>query len=148
MAGMLVHELSRADCDAVLARATVVRLACVHDGEPYIVPLHVAFDGYHLYAVSTVGRKIEWMRANPRVCVEADEIADPSRWTTVLVFGDYEELAGERDATARAWAEALLTPRVAFWTPGIAKSASRERVTPVIFRIRIARVTGRATHRS
>jgi nitroimidazol reductase NimA-like FMN-containing flavoprotein (pyridoxamine 5'-phosphate oxidase superfamily) len=144
---MLVHELSRADCDAVLARATIGRLACARDAEPYVVPIHVAFDGYHLYGVSAVGRKIEWMRGNPRVCVEIDEIESTTRWTTVLVFGDYEELTADEDAAAREWAERLLAPRVAFWTPGIAKSASREPVTPVIFRIRIGRVTGRATHR-
>jgi nitroimidazol reductase NimA-like FMN-containing flavoprotein (pyridoxamine 5'-phosphate oxidase superfamily) len=141
---MTVHELSRADCDAVLSRATIVRLGCVNDGQPYVVPLHVAFDGYHLYGLSTVGRKIEWMRANPRVCVEVEEIQGPSQWTTVLVFGHYEEL-GPADAAAREWAEALLAPRATFWAPAMARP--QDRVTPVVFRVRITRVTGRSLRR-
>ena len=145
---MIAHDLSRADCDAVLARATIARLACASDGQPYIVPIHVAFDGYHLYALSTVGRKIEWMRANPRVCVELEEIQEPAHWTTVIVFGQYEELLTTEDQVARTWAQRLLTPRAQFWAPAMAKSSSREPATPVVFRIRINRVTGRSLRRS
>lgn len=144
---MLVHELTRAECEAVLARATIARLACVRNAQPYIVPIHVVFDGYHLYGFSTVGRKVEWMRANPLVCVEVDDIDDPGNWTTVLVFGEYEELTRNDDEAARRWAEQLLAPRAQFWMPGLAKSPSHERVTPVAYRIRISRLTGRALRR-
>ena len=98
---MLVHELTRDECAAVLQRATIARLASVRDDEPYVVPIHVAFDGYHLYGLSALGRKIEAMRVHPRVCVEVDEIQDPGSWTSVLVFGDYEELTRSDDEAAR-----------------------------------------------
>lgn len=130
----------------MLARATIARLACVHDAEPYVVPVHVAFDGYHLYGLSAVGRKIEAMRARARVCVEIDEIHDPGSWTSVLVFGDYEEL-GRSDEPARAWAERLLIPRATFWMPALAKSTAGERTEPVVYRIRIARMSGRSLGR-
>jgi nitroimidazol reductase NimA-like FMN-containing flavoprotein (pyridoxamine 5'-phosphate oxidase superfamily) len=143
---MLVRELSREECAAVLARATIARLACVYRGEPYVVPVHVAFDGYHLYGLSAVGRKIEAMRVQPRVCVEIDEIQDPGSWTSVLVFGEYEEL-GRTEEAARAWAERLLMPRAEFWLPALAKSTAVERTQPVVYRIRISRTSGRSLRR-
>ena len=33
-------------------------------------------DNDYLYSFSTVGQKIEWMRANPNVCVETDEVTN------------------------------------------------------------------------
>jgi nitroimidazol reductase NimA-like FMN-containing flavoprotein (pyridoxamine 5'-phosphate oxidase superfamily) len=39
-----------------------------------------------LYGFAFHGQKIDWMRANPNVCVEVDEIVDQYHWTTVLVF--------------------------------------------------------------
>jgi nitroimidazol reductase NimA-like FMN-containing flavoprotein (pyridoxamine 5'-phosphate oxidase superfamily) len=145
---MLVHELTRDDCAAVLQRATIARLASVRDDEPYVVPIHVAFDGYHLYGLSALGRKIEAMRAHPRVCVEVDEIQDPGSWTSVLVFGDYEELTRSDDEAARTWAERLLMPRAQYWLPAFARGGGNERATAVVYRIRIARMTGRGVRRS
>ena len=93
-----VHELTEPECIHVLQRAHVGRLACARDGQPYIVPISFYFDGYDraLYSFSTVGQKIHWMRDNPRVCVETDDVADRFHWVTVVVTGLYDEL---RDAS-------------------------------------------------
>jgi nitroimidazol reductase NimA-like FMN-containing flavoprotein (pyridoxamine 5'-phosphate oxidase superfamily) len=144
---VLVHTLTRPECDAVLTRASIGRIACARDGQPYLVPLHVAYDGFHLYGVATVGQKVEWMRENPRVCVEVDEIADPGNWTTVLVFGEYEEVL-PTEKEARMWAQRLLESREAYWRPAIARVTTHEHITPVVYRIRISSVTGRRTTRS
>lgn len=41
-------------------------------------PFHFAYDDHALYSFATVGQKIEWMRANALVCVEAsDKMTDP-----------------------------------------------------------------------
>jgi nitroimidazol reductase NimA-like FMN-containing flavoprotein (pyridoxamine 5'-phosphate oxidase superfamily) len=143
---VLIHTLTRAECDAVLARASIGRLACARDDQPYLVPLHVAFDGYHLYGVATVGQKVEWMRQNPRVCVEVDEIADPGLWTTVLVFGEYEEVPPS-EKEARMWAQRLLESREAYWRPATARVTTHEHFSPVVYRIRISSVTGRRASR-
>jgi nitroimidazol reductase NimA-like FMN-containing flavoprotein (pyridoxamine 5'-phosphate oxidase superfamily) len=39
-----------------------------------------------------MGQKIEWMRLNPLVCVEIDEIPSDVDWTSMVVRGRYEEL--------------------------------------------------------
>ena len=54
---------------------------------PNIVPINFAYRERYLYSVAALGQKIEWMRTNPLVCVEADEIVDHDHWTSVVVQG-------------------------------------------------------------
>jgi len=94
---MVIRELSREECLALLAESRLSRLACVHDDQPYIVPAYLAYDAEahgepSLYGVTTRGTKVEWMRSNPRVCVEVDHVLDFDQWVSVVVLGRYEEL--------------------------------------------------------
>ena len=73
---MLMRELTTRECHDVLKRASIARLGCARDNQPYVVPVHVYFDGDYLYSFAMLGQKIAWMRENPRVCVEVDEIVD------------------------------------------------------------------------
>ena len=61
--------------------------------QPDVVPIYFSFDREELcvYAFSTVGQKIEWMRNNPKVCLEVEDITDKDHWTTVIVIGRYAE---------------------------------------------------------
>ena len=144
---MLILDLTAEECDEVLARASVGRLACARDDQPYIVPifLHVDITDKCLYSFSTLGQKIDWMRGNPKVCVEVEEISERFHWTTIIVFGHYEEIrdsAKERDVRRRAYE--LFQRRPEWWLPGAAKlTTGEEHHTPVIFRIRVAKASGR-----
>lgn len=90
---MVIREMSEGECLRVLARARLARLACARENQPYVVPVYLAYEatGY-LYGFTTPGQKVEWMRINPLVCVEVDEIATYDQWVSVIVFGRYEEL--------------------------------------------------------
>jgi len=44
------------------------------------------------YAFTTCGQKIEWMRANPLICVEVDEVAADDQWRSLVAIWRYEEL--------------------------------------------------------
>lgn len=90
---MLIHELTPDDCRELLARSSLGRLACARFDEPYVVPIHFSLDAERscVYAFSTVGQEILWMRENPQVCLEVEEIPDKENWTTVLAFGRYED---------------------------------------------------------
>ena len=145
---MQVHELSRAECEEILVRNHVGHLACALAGQPYIVPIHFSFDGEEscLYAISPAGQKIEWMRENPKVCVEVAAISGNTAWTTVLVFGSYEEVGRDpKDAEARTRAERLFEQRERWWFPAAATVSSRKLGEMVVYRIRIDRLTGRRT---
>ena len=147
---MLIHELSESDCREVLRRGDLGRLACVHDDQPYILPIHFSFDAARncLYAFSTVGQKIAWMRQHPKVCVAVEDVTDKDHWTTVLVFGRYEEVSDSpEDAAALKAVVALFQQRAEWWLPATAKLGTREHHEVVVYRIQIDQLTGRRASR-
>jgi nitroimidazol reductase NimA-like FMN-containing flavoprotein (pyridoxamine 5'-phosphate oxidase superfamily) len=145
---MLIRELTTDHCRAILQRTNLGRLACVRYNRPYIVPIYFNFHEDALYSFATVGKKIQWMRTNPRVCVEVDEIVDQFNWTTVVVEGRYEELTKTAaHVAARKRAFELFETRRDWWYPAGAKTVSSELRSPVIYCIEIESVTGRRAAR-
>lgn len=143
---MKIDELKIEECQKVLKREIFGRIACSLKDQPYVVPFNFAFDGKkYLYAFSTVGQKIEWMRENPRVCVEVEDIKNQNDWTTVLIFGRYEELPDTPEfESLRAYAYELLSRRLIWWQPAFVSGDLRDEieVKPVYFRINIEKITG------
>lgn len=147
---MFIHEMSENECRTALRRASFGRLACAHDNQPYVIPIYFASEGHYLYSSSTLGQKIKWMRANPRVCVEIDELTSHDEWMSVIVFGRYEELPDTLEyKVARARALELLQRRAMWWEPAYVSASHRDMPhssTPISYRIHIDRMTGhRAT---
>jgi uncharacterized protein len=144
---MLIRELTSPECYDVLKRSSIARLGCARDNQPYVVPVHVYFDGDFLYSFATLGQKIEWMRENPRVCVQVDEIVDRTRWVTVIAFGRYEELLHMPSQEAdRERAKELFQSAPDWWQPAAA-NPRRELRMAMIYRIHIESVTGRLAER-
>jgi nitroimidazol reductase NimA-like FMN-containing flavoprotein (pyridoxamine 5'-phosphate oxidase superfamily) len=146
---MYIHEMTDDECRSTLQtlqKATVGRIACARDSQPYIVPINFAFDGEYIYGFTTLGQNVEWMRLNPLVCFEVDEVVNSSRWTSVIVFGRYEELPNEPGyELARAKAHAFLQKRAMWWEPAYISPECRDQshsLTPIFFRIHIERMTG------
>ncbi len=141
---MFIHEMTEDECRTVLQQVGFGRLACVRGDQPYIVPVYFSYDGQHLYGVSTLGQKIEWLRSNPRVCLEIDERTNHHRLMSVVVFGRYEELPDTPDFQGtRAHALEGLEKRTMWWEPACVATEQREQRSPVFYRINIERVTGR-----
>ena len=149
---MVIHDLTPSECREVLLRTSLCRLACVRGDQPYIVPVFCYYDPHEdcLFSLATLGQKVDWMRANPKVCVEMSEIIDQFHWTTVIVVGRYEEVGDSpEESETRRRAHELFQQRVEWWNPATAKRQPAEpRYPAVIYRIRIDRVTGRRASRS
>jgi nitroimidazol reductase NimA-like FMN-containing flavoprotein (pyridoxamine 5'-phosphate oxidase superfamily) len=94
---MSIEQLTEGECLAVLGRSRLGRLGCARDNQPYVVPIHFVQEGPYLYGFTTPGQKVEWMRSNPLVCVELDEVEGSERWLSVVIFGRYEELPETRE---------------------------------------------------
>src|SRR5687768_11665520 len=140
---MLIQTMTTEECWAMLAQSNIARLACARDNQPYIVPLRVDLDGDSLYGYATLGRKIEWMRTNPLVCLECEEFTTDRRWASVIVFGLYEELPPTPENEGpRRMAEQLFRRHPMWWEPA-AVPVGGERRPPIVFRIHINSVTGR-----
>jgi uncharacterized protein len=154
---MLIHEMTEDECRTALECVSFGRLACARDNQPYVVPIYFSYDGQHLYgfsapgqiyAFSTLGQKVEWMRSNPLVCLEIDERTSHNLWMSVVVFGRYEELLDTAEfGDQRVRAYRVLQERAMWWEPAYVATERREQpLTPVFYRIHIKRMTGhRAT---
>ena len=144
---MFVHEMSKPECNNALSRAKYGRLACAHNNQPYVLPLNFVFDGNsHLYGFTTLGQKVEWMRSNPLVCFEIDEVKNHNDWSSVIIFGHYEELPDTPEfQIARTHAQECLQKQVMWWEPAYISQEHRDKphsLTPIFFRIKIENVTG------
>jgi nitroimidazol reductase NimA-like FMN-containing flavoprotein (pyridoxamine 5'-phosphate oxidase superfamily) len=142
---MLIREMTMQQNAAVLARTRLGRLACTHDGQPYIVPFYFAYDGSSFYSFATVGQKIEWMRLNPKVCIQVDEIVAVDRWFSVIVVGLYEELYDEPELQdIREHAHRLLQTNASWWETAVRAPARQCPLAPLYYRINALQITGRA----
>jgi len=143
---MLIQEMTRQSCLDLLAHMHLGRLACAKANQPYVVPCYFAYDNDYLYGFTTLGQKVEWMRANPSVCVEADQVVGQEEWSSVIVFGRYEELPDTSVyQPARAVAHDVLQKKGVWWEPGYVKTilgGTERLLTPIFYRIRIAEITG------
>ena len=102
-----IHE--RAEIDAIIRGSEVCRVAFAIENEPYIVPLSFGYDGSALYFhTAQDGKKIDCIRANPRVCFEFERnvevVEHPTQahlWTfayeSVIGYGVVDEITGERE---------------------------------------------------
>lgn len=141
---MVILELNRSECVALLSSTRLGRLACSKDGQPYIVPFHFVLEGMTLYSFSLQGQKVEWMRANPLVCVQVDEFGQRGEWMSVVANGHYEELPdriGWKQQREHAWS--LLSTYANWWEPGGMKPVPDGSVKHLFYRITIDQMTGR-----
>jgi len=135
--------------EQLLLRAKVCRLG-LYDGQwPYVVPVNFGYATGRLYIHSSLkGRKMEILRANPRVCFEVDSDVEvvngekPCDYTTnyksVIGFGTATLLADE--------AEKLEGLRAIMRRHGGPVEGFRPEVVPktAVIRIDITSMTGKA----
>lgn len=143
---MKIEELKTEKCLEILKSSHFGRIACSFDDQPYVVPFNFVYDrGEYLYAFSTLGQKILWMRKNPLVCIEIEDVNEQDDWTTIVIFGRFEELPDEPEfQTQRIYAHELLSQKPMWWQTAFAAGAKHENVEeiPVYYRIYIERISG------
>jgi uncharacterized protein len=149
---MFIDQLTDDECVDVLRRITLGRLGCAKNNKPYVVPIYFKFDApmpgaTYLYSFANLGQKIYWMRANPFVCVEVDDVTDEFNWTTVIVSGRFEELTPADHPQAAERAYELLRARQDWWQPAAGKTDVSYRYVPIVYRIRIDAMSGRRAAR-
>jgi hypothetical protein len=142
---MTINEMTSDECSAVLVRASFGRLGCSLKDQAYVVPIYLVYDASYFYALSTEGRKIEWMRKNPKVCVQVDEFQGESNWVSVIAYGEYQELTEPQFTQERNHARHLLEKRPSWWQTALAErelKAAKNIIDPLFFRIHVVSTTG------
>lgn len=136
----MVRMLSETEARQLIQSARVVRLGCVANGGPYVVPINCHLQDDCIYSHSLSGQKITALREHPHACIQADEIESDLNWRSAIAFGKYEEVT---KANERADILGKLLRRFPMLTPvesAIAIDGSAPEV--IVFRIRIERLTG------
>lgn len=136
----MITTISDEQARELLRSARVGRLGCIVNGEPYIVPINFTFEDNSVYSHSLPGTKITALKENPRACVQVDEIKSDLGWSSVLAFGNFEEIV---KPTERKEILGKLLKRFPLLTPvesAIAQDGSPLEV--IIFSIKIDRITG------
>ena len=135
----MVGLLSQDEIEALLRRHRIGRIGCCIDDCPYVVPVNYAYDGSAVYVISGPGRKIDAMRADPRVCFEIDEVDEvdgATVWRSVIADGVYMELTddgGRRAALTLLGMNSSGSPSAGLATPA----------GMIIFRIDLTERSGR-----
>jgi nitroimidazol reductase NimA-like FMN-containing flavoprotein (pyridoxamine 5'-phosphate oxidase superfamily) len=142
---MRIVAISQQECSAMLKRVSIGRLACSLNDQPYVVPVTFSYEPNSLYIFSTVGKKIKWMRQNPKVSLQADEIGNGSNWTSVIVTGTFLELLEPQYTAQREHALEQLAQYSEWWRNPLAErreQTSDISIEPVFFRIDINSMSG------
>jgi nitroimidazol reductase NimA-like FMN-containing flavoprotein (pyridoxamine 5'-phosphate oxidase superfamily) len=144
---MLIRTMTTLECTKLLDASRLCRIASARDGQPYVVPAYFVHAENHLFMFSMIGKKIEFMRANPRVSVVVEEHGERRQWKSVIVDGMYEELPDEigyKRSRDHAWS--ILSKYNDWWEPGALKPLlppiSNEMIH-VFFRVSIDQISGR-----
>jgi hypothetical protein len=82
---MIINEMTKQKWRAVLARASMGRLGCALDNQPYVVPVCFAYETEYTSMFLTSGQTIEWMGVNPKLslttALEVPAVPDRPRRT-------------------------------------------------------------------
>jgi uncharacterized protein len=135
---MNIDKLKDTDALAILREGTLGRLGCIASGWPYVVPVNYFFDGKDIYIHTLPGKKLDALRANPRVCLQVDEIKDSYNWRSVIAYGRFEEVSDEE---TRENALTRLHSRLPHMTPVESRLVKGLNGT-IVFRIEVEEVTG------
>ncbi|MEO5995945.1 MAG: pyridoxamine 5'-phosphate oxidase family protein [Chitinophagaceae bacterium] len=145
----MLGELTETQINNLLSSQIIGRIACSAGRKPYIVPVLYVFDGKYIYGQSRDGQKLERLRKNPEVCFEVDAMTDIANWQSVVVYGKFEELAGDEAEYERS---NLLNRVMPIMTTSIVHAHEHDvtseiddsnRVKKVMYRIKIREKTGR-----
>jgi nitroimidazol reductase NimA-like FMN-containing flavoprotein (pyridoxamine 5'-phosphate oxidase superfamily) len=87
--------LSPAECEAVLSRNHIGRLAFINDGRVDIEPVSYVASGPWLFMRSAEGAKLAALAHTPYVAFEVDEVKSAIDWQSVVVRGTIYWLADD-----------------------------------------------------
>jgi nitroimidazol reductase NimA-like FMN-containing flavoprotein (pyridoxamine 5'-phosphate oxidase superfamily) len=134
-------ELSRAECEAILARHHVGRIAYSFNDRVDIEPINFVFGDGWLYGRTSEGTKMATVDHSRWVALEVDEVKGPFDWCSVVVHGALYRLTTDSHKEQEiARAVELLRSVV----PEIGTEDDPAPSRKVLFRIHVDEISGRA----
>lgn len=137
------RELTRVECDDILARNHVGRVAFTFHDHVDIEPVHYVYAEGWLHGRTAPGTKIAVLRHHPWVAFEVDEVDDLFDWRSVVVHGVVHMPDADGSPTDRA-AYARTLAHVRELVPESLTASDPAPMRFLAFRIHVDAVTGRA----
>ncbi len=145
----MLGELNEIQIRNILLSHTVGRIGCINGNKPYIVPVTYIYEENYIYSQTNEGLKLDMMRQHKEVCFQVDMIIDMANWQSVMIEGEFEELRGQPAIAARDNLYNRIFPLLTSATihphehEVTGEPDNSNRVKPVMYRIKIKKMTGR-----
>jgi nitroimidazol reductase NimA-like FMN-containing flavoprotein (pyridoxamine 5'-phosphate oxidase superfamily) len=140
-----IEELSRSDCEALLARHHVGRIAFSFKDRVDIEPISYVFRDGWLYGRTSEGAKLTTVEHSRWVALEVDEVDGPFEWRSVVVHGALYRLSPDV-STEEEIERAIRLLRGAL--PEMGTEADPAPFRKVLFRIHVDEIRGRTARSS
>ncbi len=92
-----IDEMGQKEIQSFLQQVGYGHLGYIHEGKPYVMPMHYYLEEKDIYLFTTEGMKTHDLDANPEICLQVEEIHNPLHWRSVIVTGRAERLAEQQD---------------------------------------------------
>jgi len=140
----MFRELTRDECETMLARNHVARLAFSFRDRVDIAPIHYVYEDGELVIRTSPGTKLEMLSHHPWAALEIDEVQGIFDWRSVVAHGPiYPVEDGPSDAHRELYESALAKLRRLI--PEALTAADPVPHRTVLLRFHIDRMTGRAS---
>lgn len=113
-----VEEMHVTQVNALIEKVGYGHLGCTRDARPYVVPINYAYENPHILIFTTEGQKTDYIAANPEVCLQIEEVKDPTDWQSVVIQGRADRLT---DTVEMEHAMQAITERNPTLTPALNK---------------------------
>jgi nitroimidazol reductase NimA-like FMN-containing flavoprotein (pyridoxamine 5'-phosphate oxidase superfamily) len=142
-----VDEMSSEEINEVLERGNYGHLACSSADQPYVVPIHYALDGSDIYIYTTEGKKSEIIDANPKICLQVEEVIAKDDWRSVIVTGIAKPIVSGKNREKAIKLIRTINPTL---TPALSIRWMDDWIREnheVVYRIEPRTMTGRSTNK-
>ena len=92
-----IDEMGQKEIQSFLQQVGYGHLGYIHEGKPYVMPMHYYLQEKDIYLFTTEGMKTHDIDANPEVCLQVEEIHGFLHWRSVIVTGRAERLTEQQD---------------------------------------------------
>jgi uncharacterized protein len=88
-----IDEMSSKEIYELLRKIGYGHLGFIHEGKPYVMPMHYYLEHEDIYMFTTEGMKTHDIDASPEICLQVEEVInDPLHWRSVIVSGQAKRL--------------------------------------------------------
>jgi uncharacterized protein len=92
-----IDEMGQDEIHELLHKVGYGHLGFIHEGKPYVMPMHYYLEHTNIYLFTTIGMKTHDMDTDPDVCLQVEELHSPEHWRSAIVIGRAKHLVAQSE---------------------------------------------------